>query len=920
MRLDPRLVLLCCALIPACQRADSPVETASSASLPPVYGLASGEDSLVGMFTMTLDPATLETTVTPIRGATAQPPQGQVYDLDIANFLTPSALQITGVQVLGSGNFRITFSHSHPFPAPNVANPITASNRADLGYTGRLVILAEGNPQLFYGGTVRVSAGTVVGADGYAGFGNLLVSSHPTLVNAYPYKLLADEAKDNRVGVSNGGDPKGTYVPASGGWQRANLGASGTGWTGYDYLHGGQSITNTFVLDKDAVGSGTFALNLALVIQYQDPRGAGGKTLRLPPATHDVLQFAYRLPYADLDCSLIGAPATLTVQTNVGATAAVALTVRDWDANATEAADAKVGDETNVALVQLGASGHPFLEIDAPDLSAAVLDMGFSTGGTGYSDTPLAYDSILSNTLGTASPGEHWALVRATDPENDEASRGAYHVGVDGNTLLPSALLTLDAQTFQLIPVTVTEAPQPPVVTGVSPQGIVGGLDDFVTFSATATNTPTTWTWDFGGGGQPNAPLGSVPTVQLHPTEGTYNGTVIAGNATGNSAPFAFTYRILPPVRPHFNRVIITPSNLNTIVLDSHLLLSSSGRAAFFYSHSDTDFAVHFARALTTNPLSPADWATHVVENDCGANIAGGVIDGRFAAVYPSSDDDQSIRYTYATVDEPTSTSDWHISVVKNSVVGEDWGLAAHLVDYNGRPAFTTREFTGDQETWYFRATVTNPLLPAHWLSHRLSTTAIQSDLVVQNFPEGPRPLVFLNENADSKVELLRPTVAEPGILAEWSSTDAIPFSTISTIIATPGLIESGKSHVVLLAVANDQSVRYLDLAGPAATTMLLSRVYTLDTTANMFVNIAPCLTFLNGRPAVGFYSFQDNAFVVGRGLQRFPGKTDWEFQTLQIGALTRATLGVNNNALCAVGDTGFNGDGWVYYQADGPW
>ncbi|MEO7994929.1 MAG: hypothetical protein ABI743_11075, partial [bacterium] len=138
------------------------------------YAFHEGGDSLVGAFHVALDPASLGTTVTPIRGAEAQPPQGQRYDLDIANFLTAESFKITDVTVLGSGNYRVTFSHAHPFPAPNVANPISGTNRADLGYTGRLLILTQGNVKPFFGGAVRASCGVVVGPDGYIEAGQTL--------------------------------------------------------------------------------------------------------------------------------------------------------------------------------------------------------------------------------------------------------------------------------------------------------------------------------------------------------------------------------------------------------------------------------------------------------------------------------------------------------------------------------------------------------------------------------------------------------------------------------------------------------------------------------------------------------------------------------------------------------------------------
>ncbi|MEO7993768.1 MAG: hypothetical protein ABI743_05155, partial [bacterium] len=848
----------------------------------------------------------------------AQPPQGQLYDLDIANFLSPSALQITGVQVLGSGNFRVTFSHSHPFPAPNVANPITGINRADLGYTGRLVILTEGNPQLFYGGTVRVSARTVVGADGYAEFGDLLVSSHPTLVNAYPYKLLADEDKDNRVGVSNGGAAEGNYASASGGWQRANLGASGSGWTGYDYLHGGQTITNTFVLDKDAVGSGTFALNLAIVIQYQDPRGVGGKTMRLPPATTDVLQFAYRLPYAALDCSLIGAPAALTVSATIGSLTPVALTIRDWDTNATESADAKVGDEADVSKVQLGGSGPPTVEIDAPALSATPVAAD-GNGGTGPSDDPLTFDATLTNTLGTAVPGEYWALVRAIDAEDGDAARGTYHTGVDGNTILPDADLTLAARTYQLIPITIPEALAPPVITSVSPAEVAGALDEYATFGATATNSPTSWSWDFGGGTLPAVSIEASPEVQLHPLAGIYSGMVIASNAAGDSAPFAFSYRILPPVRPEFTAVFLQPSALSVGAPDSGTLQVVNGRpSVFFTTYTNPSFAVRIARALTDNPVTSGDWALHAIDTDGGSNVAGAVVGGRLAVVYSTGVDDPGARYTYATVDEPLAPGDWRITTAKIPIVGQTWGRVASLVDYGGRPAFVTRDSQGVEGTWYFRSTVTEPLTPANWNAHFIFATATVSRIVVQSFPGGPRPVIALNDTADTRLVVLGAEIAEPSNETDWTLRPFFSSAKITTLDAMAGRVIGSTGYVDV--ITQSTTARYYDLGGTSADALGARRAYALPIDANDASNVPPAITSLNGRPAVVYYSDTHGETIVARALRSDPLSTDWESASLASGFAMRFGIASHHNRLALSADTGSLATGWNYYQASNPW
>ncbi|MEO7994666.1 MAG: hypothetical protein ABI743_09745, partial [bacterium] len=80
MLTDRRLLILGLLATLGCAHASAPTDPAPTALLPlsePHYALRDGGDSLVGMFQVTLDPTTLETTVTPIRGSSSQPPQGQ---------------------------------------------------------------------------------------------------------------------------------------------------------------------------------------------------------------------------------------------------------------------------------------------------------------------------------------------------------------------------------------------------------------------------------------------------------------------------------------------------------------------------------------------------------------------------------------------------------------------------------------------------------------------------------------------------------------------------------------------------------------------------------------------------------------------------------------------------------------------------
>ncbi|HYE76969.1 MAG TPA: hypothetical protein VEI97_03190, partial [bacterium] len=246
---------------------------ASTPSLTPTYSFNPGGESLVAQFRLAIDPATLSATVEPITGRSgqAQPPQALSYDLDIANFLRPDSFEVTAVTKDTADDLVVSFIHRHPFRAPDFSLPITGQNRADLGYTGRLMVLAQSTTQSFFG-NITTDPTVVKNPDGYARPGDLL-AEQGLVNNTFPYILLVDEAEDNRIiaaegsgtPVSNAGSPSGSYDPSIGGWQRANIGSgtAGTGWTGYDYLHSGQGVVNSFSLYSAALAGGPVSLDVA---------------------------------------------------------------------------------------------------------------------------------------------------------------------------------------------------------------------------------------------------------------------------------------------------------------------------------------------------------------------------------------------------------------------------------------------------------------------------------------------------------------------------------------------------------------------------------------------------------------------------------------------------------------------------------
>ncbi|MEO7993184.1 MAG: hypothetical protein ABI743_02200 [bacterium] len=445
-------------LLSGCQHAaaDDPAQGSLTprAPVPDAIGIVEGNQLLVSGWQLQVDPFSATASITPpaTRSTASQPPQALSYDLDIAKFLTKQTLRVASVSTLDTGDVVVTIEHQHPFRKPDFTGSISGKNRADLGYTGRLLVLSEISSVDFQGDTLHLDPILVHNAAGYTPVGDLLkATGHVN--NVFPYVSLVDESLDNRVGVSNGGSLIGNYTPAAGGWQRGNAG-DGDDWTGYDYIHGGQTVHTDVVLDGETLRNDATPIELAILIKYTDPRGVGNKTARFPVEPVNTSFFAYRLPYAAIDvgtCSGCGAVevAAAPIATNFS------VKVRDWDTGATEAADANLSDEADVSLIQPGASARPVVEALSDDLFPSPRAMTYA-GGNGQAGKELRFTTTLVNE-NAAAEGTHWVLIRATDPEANDAAFSNYHFGVDPDTILPSAARALKPITYLPVRVEVSD-------------------------------------------------------------------------------------------------------------------------------------------------------------------------------------------------------------------------------------------------------------------------------------------------------------------------------------------------------------------------------------------------------------------------------------------------------------------------------
>lgn len=550
----------------------SPADPATSAALPPSLapGLTSGQEAILGRYRLHVEPDALSVTVEPIRVAQRQ---GFVFDLDIANFMETDTFKISGVTTDIEGDLEVEFTHAHPFPAPNFSLPISAQNRADLGYTGRLVILADAQSSSFLSGNVLLDPTGIKDPDGFLRAGPVLADETLTN-NTFPYVLLADESKDNRVGVSNGGSMTGNYDAAGGGWHRGNIGANNDGWTGFDFVHQGQRVINSFTMRPEALGVGAFDVDVAIVIKYVDPRGGSGAAVlrsnRFPPATPDYTRFAYRLPHAALDNSVVKIENRVEVTAAADGCTQVDFNVRDWDSYGVEGADLDLSDDPDLSSVAPGSNATPSVDSYAPFLSAGSSSAVLTNFGTGGPGSELEMGVKLYNELGTVSAGRHYAALYVQDPE--DGTDASYHFGVDPLLLTPDRLAI--ASTFQVVAVDVTAVPLgqslPPEFLG-SPCEDGGQGGGPATFQAPpVANGATNYDWDFGGGATPNTATGASPAVTYTSVDGIYTGFVTATNAFGTSNPLFFTFTVGNP----------TPNSPLQMTVEADPAFISSGTTA----------------------------------------------------------------------------------------------------------------------------------------------------------------------------------------------------------------------------------------------------------------------------------------------------------------------------------------------------
>ncbi|MEO7994448.1 MAG: hypothetical protein ABI743_08610, partial [bacterium] len=434
------------AVIPALPSGTAPVIAAGS--IVGATPIATGDmlQAPIGLYQLSVDPVTLTALFKPtMYRAVAE--TDDLYDLSLENLLAPDSLKVLNVTA-DADSVLVTYSFTHPFAAPTAIDaPATGKNRADLGFAGRVVLLADVDSPIehtWFDGAAPVilNPALIRNADGFLNPAGLL-SLNGYVANTFPYQALVHEANDgNREGIPTGALGKGNYDKDTG-WQRDQFGASNTGWTGYGILHQGQSVTNTIEVDLAALQAGArLDLDVAILAKYVDPRGgstlAEKKANRLPGATPDTAKFVYREPHGALDLETlryVGASNDLALN-NGTSTTELGFTVVDWDARASETLETDLSLEPLANRVAPGTAGIADLDLCLPgilgdastvvtwDAATTVHNNDTAIGGDSGVDTGWAGDAIyFLNTLNNVvaanqSRGTYTGVVRATDPED----------------------------------------------------------------------------------------------------------------------------------------------------------------------------------------------------------------------------------------------------------------------------------------------------------------------------------------------------------------------------------------------------------------------------------------------------------------------------------------------------------------------
>lgn len=384
-------------------------------------------DNLVmplGLYTIRLDVAGMNASIEPKQVRSMAAAGDDVYELCVNQFFPSPPVRISTITIFGD-DLRLGYEVAHPFAAPtNMAGPATATNRADLGISGQCVFLAEGGPgtglteETFFldatgSGGISMVTDLVTNADGLVQPKGLDVDTQ----KGFAFLSLVDETNPTcrmstttRAPISNGGSDTGNYDPVKG-WQTSSIDAGNNeNWNfgGYSVLHQGQTAQRVVdfsldTLDDIATAGADFALDMAIIATYNDPRGgttpAEKKRNRLPSSTDDPAIFFYDMPKGTCPLVSLGNPVDIAFD---GTNLHFDFEVGDWSG---------------------GFSANPTGTIRAcapgllGDARTAVTLSNMPSSGTGTPSFRYVFDSSVLAPPGT-TPGVYSMCLEVTVPND----------------------------------------------------------------------------------------------------------------------------------------------------------------------------------------------------------------------------------------------------------------------------------------------------------------------------------------------------------------------------------------------------------------------------------------------------------------------------------------------------------------------
>ncbi|MEO7995424.1 MAG: PKD domain-containing protein, partial [bacterium] len=295
--------------------------------------------------------------------------------------------------------------------------------------------------------------------------------------------------------------------------------------------------------------------------------------------------------------------------------------------------------------------------------------------------------------------------------------------------------------------------PSVPTIISVTPSGTVGADGDSVGFAviASVTGTPH-YAWDFDDGATPNNPTTANPTVTLE-AGGTYSGTIAVTDDLGTTST-GFSYTVTAVI-PEVSGVLHAPST-GLPGGTMHFLGAATGHP--------TSWAWTWDDGV--EPLTSSSTEPDVMCLDPGS-YTGSVI------VSNGAGDSDPFPFAF-TVGEPVAPS-WDVVELPGTVETQS-GIALSMITFDDRLAVMVNTPAG---IVFYRALVSNPLLPSDWHSHVVDpdgfARAIQSMAIA-----GDRLalLYFAPVDGIDQLRIAIANVAEPGSPTDWDTHDIMVVGT----------------------------------------------------------------------------------------------------------------------------------------------